>query len=246
MASREEWQTVERSARDGGVGLFFNSQEWATIEAATERIYPGDGGPGASAARVVRFIDRYLSGLDFVFASADGGGFMEIAGKDADAWSMRIERLQRTYREGIRQLDLTAQSEFGANFRSLGEHEQDRVLEIVSGAPKPAGFRTGETGEAHVQNISDDALPFFDALVLHTRQGMFCDPVYGGNHDRVGWALIGFPGPRALKETRDCSYGHPDKFLTDFDWADLIPHLRTGARPDERSGISPAPGKTHR
>jgi gluconate 2-dehydrogenase gamma chain len=23
---------------------------------------------------------------------------------------------------------------------------------------------------------------------------MFCDPVYGGNHDTAGWRLVGFPG----------------------------------------------------
>ena len=71
-----------------------------------------------------------------------------------------------------------------------------------------------------------EAQAFAMALALHTREGMFCDPVYGGNHDRVGWELIGFPGPRSLSDTRDGSYGHPDKFLTNYDWADLIPHLR--------------------
>lgn len=240
MAGRGDWLTVKRSSRDGADRLFFNEHEWATIEAASERIYPGDGGPGARAAQVTRFIDRYLSGLDFVFASAGGDGFQDIAGKDANAWRTRIEGLQRTYREGVRNLDAVGRAEFGGEFRLLGEDEQERVLEIVSGAPKPTGVRTGETGEAHVQNISDDALTFFDALTLHTRQGMFCDPIYGGNHDRVGWAVVGFPGPSTLEETRNCSYGHPDKFLRDFDWADLIPHLRTGVRPDANSESPPA------
>jgi len=28
----------------------------------------------------------------------------------------------------------------------------------------------------------------------HTIEGFFCDPVYGGNRDAVGWRLVGFPG----------------------------------------------------
>ena len=37
---------------------------------------------------------------------------------------------------------------------------------------------------------------FFSVLRQHTIEGMFCDPVHGGNVDMVGWQMIGFPGPR--------------------------------------------------
>jgi len=37
---------------------------------------------------------------------------------------------------------------------------------------------------------------FFMLLHENTIEGMFCDPVHGGNADMVGWQLIGFPGPR--------------------------------------------------
>jgi gluconate 2-dehydrogenase gamma chain len=37
---------------------------------------------------------------------------------------------------------------------------------------------------------------FFGFLRAHTIEGMFCDPVHGGNADMIGWQLIGFPGPR--------------------------------------------------
>lgn len=37
---------------------------------------------------------------------------------------------------------------------------------------------------------------FFALLRQHTIEGMFCDPIHGGNVDMVGWQLIGFPGPR--------------------------------------------------
>jgi gluconate 2-dehydrogenase gamma chain len=37
---------------------------------------------------------------------------------------------------------------------------------------------------------------FFSLLRRDTIQGMFCDPLHGGNTDMIGWKLIGFPGPR--------------------------------------------------
>ena len=37
---------------------------------------------------------------------------------------------------------------------------------------------------------------FFSLLRQNTIEGMFCDPMHGGNIDMVGWQLIGFPGPR--------------------------------------------------
>ena len=48
-------------------------------------------------------------------------------------------------------------------------------------------------GEA--QDARLDADPEFKAL-LHTHgcEGLYADPVYGGNRDGVGWASIGFAG----------------------------------------------------
>ena len=37
---------------------------------------------------------------------------------------------------------------------------------------------------------------FFSVLRQNTIEGMFCDPLHGGNAGMVGWQLIGFPGPR--------------------------------------------------
>jgi len=37
---------------------------------------------------------------------------------------------------------------------------------------------------------------FFALLRQNTIEGMFSDPLHGGNVDMVGWQLVGFPGPR--------------------------------------------------
>jgi gluconate 2-dehydrogenase gamma chain len=36
---------------------------------------------------------------------------------------------------------------------------------------------------------------FFQMLRNHTVEGVFCDPLHGGNADLVGWQMIGYPGP---------------------------------------------------
>jgi gluconate 2-dehydrogenase gamma chain len=36
---------------------------------------------------------------------------------------------------------------------------------------------------------------FFRLLRQHTIEGMFCDPMHGGNADMIGWQAIGYPGP---------------------------------------------------
>jgi gluconate 2-dehydrogenase gamma chain len=34
--------------------------------------------------------------------------------------------------------------------------------------------------------------PFFNTVRTHTVIGFFASPVHGGNHDKIGWALIGY------------------------------------------------------
>ena len=49
---------------------------------------------------------------------------------------------------------------------------------------------------------------FFQMLRLHTLEGMFCDPLHGGNSGLAGWRLIEFPGPRMTYEMEiDRHYG---------------------------------------
>lgn len=37
---------------------------------------------------------------------------------------------------------------------------------------------------------------FFRLLRQHTIEGMFSDPIHGGNAGLIGWQIIGFPGPQ--------------------------------------------------
>lgn len=53
---------------------------------------------------------------------------------------------------------------------------------------------------------------FFQMLRRHTIEGMFCDPMHGGNAGLIGWQLIGYPGPvMSYREEIDKFHGLPFK-----------------------------------
>jgi gluconate 2-dehydrogenase gamma chain len=76
------------------------------------------------------------------------------------------------YTQGLAAIDTTAQQKFGRMFAALSTVQQDAVLTELQDTP------------------------FFALVRGHTLQGTFCDPIYGGNANFVGWDLIGYPGVR--------------------------------------------------
>lgn len=229
MTSKADWETILAPVDpDSMERLFFTEHEWDTVDAMSARIIPTDHDAGAREARVVVFIDRYLSGINYIFAAADGSGFLRMDGKHANAWRARIADMQATYRSGIAALDEIANSQHGKAFVELDEQQQDTALEQLSGRPKPGPVTLGTTEPASTftQFTNDDGLGFFDAVCLHVKQGFYADPVYGGNKNRVGWEVIGFDGPRSLKDTMDGTYSTDKYFDHESTWVDLIPALR--------------------
>lgn len=238
MTLKSEWEIVgEPVDPDSTERHFFTEHEWNTVEAATARIMPTDQDPGAREARVIVFIDRYVSGIDYIFAAADGSGFLKLAGKHADAWRGRQYKMQDLYREGVKALDAISRNVDGKDFVDLSEEQQDQVLIALSGAPKPTKVTLGtkEPVTTFLQGSFDENLPFFATLCLHTRQGFYSDPVYGGNKGQMGWKTIGFPGPKSLKDTMDGTYDTTEYFYDgDYDWYDLIPHLKSQQAPRDQ------------
>jgi len=81
-------------------------------------------------------------------------------------------------------------------------------------------YREGLRTIAGLHNLSPDQQDarlrqientyFFSLLRTHTIEGMFSDPMHGGNVDMVGWQMIGFPGPRmSYFNEVDQYYGRP-------------------------------------
>lgn len=199
----------------GEPSRFFDDHQRQTIEAAMARIIPTDDRPGAQEAGTIEFLDRYLSGIDHVYAKPDGSGFERLADKRADAWRRRIAIVREKYVAGVAELDRRSRARFGESFVRLAPERQDAILaDLERGADESAG----EVDRAEVtaafapvepamqQTSAEIDLDFFPLLALHTRQGFYADPIYGGNRNRVGWELIGFAGPASLAETHAGRY----------------------------------------
>lgn len=81
---------------------------------------------------------------------------------------------------------------------------------------------------------------FFTLLRRNTIEGMFCDPIHGGNIDMVGWQLIGFPGPR-MSYFNDIDKHNGEAFrLKPVSLSQVAPGL---ARPSEEETPSETKGK---
>ena len=104
--------------RDTSTPAFFDAHQRETIEAAMARIIPTDDTPGAREANTIAFLDRYLSGIDFVYAKPDGSGFAQLTGKRAAAWQKRIDIVRVEGREP-RATDLTVRFGHRPNVASL-------------------------------------------------------------------------------------------------------------------------------
>ncbi len=187
---------------------FFDPAQRAAIAAAMERIIPSDDTPGAREAGTIDFLDRYLSGLGWILAKPDGSGFETLTGDAARAWGQRLDAIRARYVAGIADLEARSQAAFGVGFAALDDDGRDAILTAVEGRQ--------ETGEAALQQTNAEIdLDFFGLLCLHTRQGFYADPIYGGNRGQVGWEVIGFPGPASLAEVHAGRYSTLDWFAED-------------------------------
>lgn len=90
------------------------------------------------------------------------------------------------YRSGLTAVDALATSRHSRAFVALSAAEQDTLLSDI------------EAGRAGTELSA-----FFELVLRHTKEGMFGDPLWGGNEDFVGWKLIGYPGPRYVWTEED-------------------------------------------
>jgi gluconate 2-dehydrogenase gamma chain len=181
---------------------FFDAHQRATVEAAMARMIPTDDTPGAREAGTIDFLDRYLSGIDFVFAKPDGSGFETLEGKQAWAWEQRIAALRDTYVTGTEEQQSRLLTELERPAQEQEEQVADDQVRAAWTPPEPA----------LQQSVVEIGLAFVPLLALHTRQGFYADPIYGGNRDRIGWQVIGFPGPQSLADVHSGRYSVVDWF----------------------------------
>lgn len=173
----------EGAEEPGLTYAFLNSEEQAFVEAAVARLIPADElGPGALEAGVPQFIDRQLIG---VFGSG-GDWYMEgpwVEGEPEQGYQMRLVP-QEIYRAGIRDVNLYCRETYGGPFAELSEEQQIEVLQGL------------QSGEIVLEQVP--AALFFGTLYQNTIEGFFGDPIYGGNRNKAGWRLVGYPGAASV------------------------------------------------
>ena len=86
-----------------------------------------------------------------------------------------------TYRLGIIALDREAFSHYGLDFLRLKPECQRHLITLL------------EIGAA-VQFRAVRAKTFFELARSHLQEGLFADPIYGGNRNKSGWRVLGHPG----------------------------------------------------
>lgn len=146
--------------------------------------HPHVGGSGLGAffndedrATITAFAERLMPGAPGKPGARDAG----VSNYIDHALSGAYANLQDFYRRGLAALDAHCRQTHKEPFRRLTAAQQDEVIGAL------------EQGKATAFTWPS-AQAFFNTVRTHTMEGMFADPIYGGNKDFAGWRLLGFPG----------------------------------------------------
>jgi gluconate 2-dehydrogenase gamma chain len=160
---------LDAVAQEEGLGgyQFFTRDEGALMEALAGRIWPGSvDDPGAIEAGAATYVDRALAGPYAAYQSA--------------------------YRSILRDLLDTVEQRHGVGVRELEDVQLDQLLgelEGRSGDEDPLSRMPGRELELGLGPSSS-----FEMIRTHVLEGVFCDPIYGGNRDFAGWRAVNYPG----------------------------------------------------
>ena len=165
----------------------------ATTETAAAPAHSHAGGQGLGAffnsedaATISAIAERLVPGAPGKPGARDADvlNYIDLALSGAYA------DLQDFYRRGLAQLDAYCRKTYHEPFVRLEAARQDEVIAALE-----AGNATEFTWPTPQE--------FFNTVRTHTMEGMFADPIYGGNKDFAGWRLVGFPGAQPIYTATD-------------------------------------------
>jgi gluconate 2-dehydrogenase gamma chain len=174
------------SANEQQTLLTLTATEAAFFSAVADTMIPADAlTPSGSDCGVVTFIDRQLAG------AWGGGAKMYRSGPFRKGKPEQGYQLPLTPREffaaGIVDTNAWSRKVYGREFDRLGVKERETALMEL------------EAGKAALNDF--DGKQFFEALLKVTMEGFFADPIYGGNRNKAGWRMVGYPGLPAVYST---------------------------------------------
>jgi len=192
-AAQTEAQAEKPATSTEPVGYaFLNLDEAAFVEALVDHMIPADEiSPKGTDLGVNVYIGRALAG------SWSKGDRLYMQGPwklgtPAQGYQLPLTPAQ-LYRAGIASTNAHCHRTYGKTFDRLSAAQREEVL---------IGLSTGKI-------VFDNGLPvrvFWTTLYQTVVEGMYSDPIYGGNRNKAGWAIIGFPGIIAVHRDHVAQY----------------------------------------
>jgi gluconate 2-dehydrogenase gamma chain len=163
---------------------FLNPAEQTFVEALVDHMVPADAlSPKGTDLGINIYIDRALAG------GWGKGDRLYMQGP----WKLGVPsqgyQLPLTpaelYRAGIAAANASCVKSYGKSFDRITESQREEFLLGLQ-----AGKVTFENGPP--------AGVFFTTMYQTVMEGIFSDPIYGGNRNKAGWKMVGFPGVIAV------------------------------------------------
>jgi gluconate 2-dehydrogenase gamma chain len=163
---------------------FLNLEEAAFVEAVVDHMVPADQySPKGTDMGINIYIDRSLAG-------GWGKGdrlYMQgpwKVGHPNQGYQLPLKPSE-LYRAGIAATNAYCKKTYSKTFDQLPEAQKQEVLVGLQGGK--INFEGGLP-----------ARTFFGTMYQTVIEGMYSDPIYGGNRNKAGWKMIGFPGVVAV------------------------------------------------
>ena len=197
-------------------GTWLTPERYAMLLAVFDAMIPGDAtSPGATETRAAWYVDQLLGAFlvdppriyaGGPFSGRHGGldGFSHwqpltrvenlrwrtylegSQGKPEREWNGPVPGLQAQYNAGLDAMDTAAKTTLG---KGLAELDVDAVAGLL------------DSGDQD----------FVNQLYTHAVEGMYSDPVYGGNYQQKGWKLIDYEGDRQPIGYTARQMSHPEE-----------------------------------
>jgi gluconate 2-dehydrogenase gamma chain len=163
---------------------YLNPDEAAFVEALVDHMVPADQyTPKGTDLGLNTYIDRALAG------GWGKGDRLYMQGPWKQGVPSQGYQLPLTpaelYRTGIAAANAFCVKTYGKSFDKITESQRQEFL---------LGLQAGKVAFEN----GPPARVFFTTLYQNVMEGMFADPIYGGNRNKAGWKLIGFPGVIAV------------------------------------------------
>jgi gluconate 2-dehydrogenase gamma chain len=170
---------------------FFTAPEAAFVEAFVDVIVPADElTRSGTDLGLATFIDRQLAGAwgkgDRLYMQ---GPWQQ--GSPGQGYQLPLTPAE-FFRASIAALNKYCKDTYGKEFDRIAPSDKQKFVEDLAG------------GKVTVTEIS--GRQFFDIAYQATMEGMFGDPIYGGNIDKAAWKMIGYPGVIAVHATNIEAY----------------------------------------